>query len=132
MPNSQESLCPCGSGLEYNSCCGRYIENGQTAATAEALMRSRYTAYVKQNIAYLRATWYPSTCPADLEKIAGQKWTGLKIIGQSAGRPEDSSGQVEFVARYKVNGRTHKLHEHSEFVQVNGRWLYVGALIENE
>jgi len=132
MQNSKASLCPCGSELAYRACCGQYIEHGENAPTAEALMRSRYTAYVKQNIPYLRATWYPSTCPANLEKTPGQQWTGLKIIGQSAGQPEDSGGQVEFVARYKVNGRAHKLHEHSEFVQVNGRWLYVGALIENE
>ena len=94
-------------------------------------MRSRYTAYAKQKISYLRSTWYPSTCPADLENTQGQNWTGLKIISKSAGQPDDNNGQVEFVARYKVNGRAHKLHEHSEFVQVNGRWFYVGALIES-
>jgi len=112
--------CPCGTGLDYKLCCGRYIEAGKPAPTAEALMRSRYTAYVRQNTPYLRSTWYPSTCPAVLDLSDNQQWLGLKIIDTEAGNADDKSGQVEFIARYKINGRAAKLHERSEFVQING------------
>lgn len=131
MENKKPNNCPCDSGLDYAECCGPYLENKMVPATAEALMRSRYTAYTEKNVSYLRSTWYPSTCPANLEPLPQQQWTGLKIMDKKAGQASDESGQVEFVARYKINGRAEKLHERSEFVKLNGRWLYVGALVDN-
>ena len=130
MINKKDNQCPCGTGLDYAACCGQYIERIKTAPSAEALMRSRYTAYVKQNTLYLRSTWYPSTCPANLDLAENQQWIGLKIIDIQGGNADDKTGQVEFVARYKMNGRAEKLHECSEFVRVNDRWLYVGALVD--
>lgn len=115
--------CPCGGG-DYARCCGRF-HGGEPAPGAEALMRSRYSAYVLGLDAYLRATWHPDTCPAALELDAPPRprWLGLTVKSHI---PLDAShATVEFIARYKLNGRAFKLHETSRFEQVDGRWLYV-------
>lgn len=89
-------------------------------------MRSRYSAYVLGLEAYLRNTWHPSTCPADLSLDAeGVKWIGLDVRRCERGGPSDEEGIVEFVARYKVQGRAHRLREISRFVRKDGRWHYV-------
>ena len=90
-------------------------------------MRSRYSAYVTLNEGYLRETWYPVTCPRDLALIPEQRWLGLKVLAVEDGGPEDERGVVEFVARYKIQGKGHRLHEVSQFEHVAGRWLYVGG-----
>jgi len=113
--------CPCGSTKPYGQCCGP-CHGGTPAATPEALMRSRYSAYVLGLTDYLKTTWHPSTCPAnlDLNESPAPKWMGLDIKKATA-------TQVEFVARYKLNGRAHKLHELSDFVQEEGRWYYLAG-----
>ena len=88
-------------------------------------MRSRYCAYVHMNAAYLRASWHPETCPADIGFDDNIKWLGLKIISTVAGGSDDERSEVEFVARYKINGRAFRLHEHSRFVRYRGAWVYV-------
>jgi SEC-C motif-containing protein len=119
--------CPCG-GPDYAACCGRYLDAGEMAPDAERLMRSRYSAYVLGREAYLRATWHPRTCPADLSIDAGaQKWLGL-TVKRHVVRDADHA-EVEFVARYKIGGRAHRLHETSRFVREDGRWLYVDGEI---
>ncbi len=120
-----ELACPCGAAASYAACCGRYLDAGQRPATAEALMRSRYMAYVQGRADYLLQTWHPSTRPAtlDLEGEPGA-WLGLKVIRAEARDPEDAQGLVEFVARYKVNGRAHRQHEISHFVRENHQWFY--------
>jgi len=100
--------------------------------TAEALMRSRYTAYVLGNESYLSKTWHPNTRPDDLDADDGGRWLGLKIIRTEAGGPEDETGLVEFVARYKIGGRGHRLHETSRFVGYEGRWVYVDGEIDEK
>lgn len=88
-------------------------------------MRSRYSAYVMGLEPYLLATWHASTRPASLE-LAGEtatKWLGLEIRRRQA--TDDSHAVVEFVARYRVAGRGHRLHEISNFVREDGRWFYV-------
>jgi SEC-C motif-containing protein len=124
--------CPCGSGRDYAQCCGPYLNGHAFPATAEALMRSRYTAFVQQDAAYLRQTWHHSTCPQDLSfsQQAPIKWLGLKILRSEAGKEHDATGVVEFVARYKVNGKAERLHETSRFVNEAGRWLYVQGEVE--
>ena len=120
--------CPCGLPASYEECCGRYIDHPECAApTAEALMRSRYTAYTRQDAGYLQASWYPDTRPDQLElsdPSAPVKWLGLEILNRAAGQAGDQDGVVEFVARYKVNGRAYRLHEISQFVCQAGRWYY--------
>ncbi|MES2948050.1 MAG: YchJ family protein [Pseudomonadota bacterium] len=116
--------CPCGTGLELAACCGLWhsgLPAGVHAPTPEALMRSRYSAYVLGLIDYLMATWHPSTAPGDLE-LQPIKWLGLEVIHAESGA---DVGVVEFVARCKVNGRAERMHELSRFVRENGRWYYI-------
>ena len=138
-------MCPCGSteitakhpesrsnppegvaSKRYADCCGRYIDLGEIAPTAEALMRSRYTAYTLGREDYLLATWYHDTRPASLElaREPHRKWLGLEVRRRNEPLGPDNA-VVEFVARYKVNGRAHRLHEISRFVREAGKWLYV-------
>ena len=93
-------------------------------------MRSRYSAFVTRNEPYLRDTWYPVTCPADLHFDPDQQWLGLKVLRTEDGGTDDERGVVEFVARYKIHGKGHRLHEVSQFEHVAGRWLYVGGEVQ--
>lgn len=91
-------------------------------------MRSRYSAFVVQNEAYLLATWQPRTRPASVPFESGTKWLGLKIV---ATRDIDANtAEVEFIARYRVGGGSAtRLHERSRFVREDGRWLYVDGAV---
>jgi len=92
-------------------------------------MRSRYTAYVMGDEKYLKRTWHPSTRPVSLglDQNPRPQWKDLKIVNTSEGSALDREGSVEFIARYKINGRAGKLHENSHFVQENGCWYYFDA-----
>lgn len=94
-------------------------------------MRSRYTAYVHDNFAYLHKTWHPQTCPEDLaappENEPRTHWLGLTIKRHTV--IDDNQAEVEFVARYKIGGRAQRLHEISRFTRLEGRWLYVNGQI---
>ena len=117
--------CPCGSGAALGACCGRWHDGPSRLAApdAEALMRSRYSAYVLGLVPYLLETWHPSTRPAALELDPATKWLGLEV---RAHRRDDAAGAtVEFVARCRTHGRATRLHETSRFVREAGRWLYV-------
>lgn len=130
MPEKQP--CPCGSGQAYADCCGRFIDGDALPETAEALMRSRYTAYSLNNARYLLDTWHPTTRRQELGLDEPVKWLDLKILNTEAGGPNDRSGRVEFVARYKLNGRAHRLQENSRFQRHSGRWFYVDGIILEE
>jgi SEC-C motif-containing protein len=117
--------CPCDGGLPLGRCCGSYISGRLTAPTAEALMRSRYTAYVLRNRDYLLATWDPLTRPKTLDLDADQRWLGLRILRTEGGTRQDDTGEVEFVARFKLAGQATRLHEHSRFRKAGDGWLYV-------
>ena len=127
----QAPACPCGSGQAYAACCGAFIDNRVLPATAEQLMRSRYSAYVLAREDYLLRTWHGFTRPAYLGLLeAGPvKWLGLKILRCEAGGLGDREAIVEFVARYQVNGRAERLHEASRFLCEAGQWLYVDGRI---
>jgi SEC-C motif domain protein len=120
--------CPCSSSrIRYADCCGRYLDGGEATPTAEALMRSRYTAYTFGREDYLLATWHHSTRPASL-KLANEprsKWLGLEVKRHE--QLDSHQAVVEFVARYKVNGRAYRLHEISRFVREAGQWCYVNG-----
>mgnify|MGYP003461222294 FL=1 len=119
------SVCDCGSGKPYAACCGRLHSGAENAASAETLMRSRYSAYVLGLEPYLLATWHASTRPAALHlaEEAGTKWLGLEVKRRQM--QDASHATVEFVTRYRIAGRGHRLHETSRFVCEDGRWLYV-------
>jgi len=118
--------CPCSSGVTYAACCGRWHAGPLhlQAPDAEALMRSRYAAYVLERADYLQATWHASTSPADSFSFEpGLRWLGLEVKRHASTGPD--SAVVEFVARSKLGGRAHRLHETSRFVREGGRWFYV-------
>lgn len=117
------SGCDCGSTRTYAQCCG-LLHAGAAAATAEALMRSRYSAYVRGLVDYLQASWHASTRPAALELEPKLKWLGLKVLSHEV---EDADhAVVEFVARCKLGGGSaQRMHERSRFVRENGHWYYV-------
>ena len=117
--------CPCGS-QNYTDCCGRY-HGGVPTPDAAALMRSRYSAYVLRLEDYLLATWHPDTRPTMLDlKADNTKWLGLEVKRHTA--ESEDRATVEFVARYKIGGRAHRLHEISRFVRENGLWFYVDGI----
>jgi SEC-C motif-containing protein len=123
------SLCVCGSGRPYAGCCGALHLDGKNALTAEALMRSRYSAYVLGLEPYLLATWHSSTRPESLDLAADgpTKWLGLEVRRHLA--QGENKAIVEFVARYRIAGRGHRLHEVSNFVREDGRWFYVDGVV---
>lgn len=117
--------CPCGSRRPYTACCGP-LHAGAPAADAEALMRSRYCAYVRGDVDYLRASWHTGTRPAELDlgETAATRWLGLEVKRHVPVDAEHAT--VEFVARYRVGGSPAvRLHEISRFVREGGRWYYV-------
>ncbi len=127
---SSDDRCPCGTGETYAACCGRYLADGRRAPTAEALMRSRYTAFATGAVHYLLVTWHPSTRPDELELDPDMVWRRLDVVRTDAGGPWDDTGTVEFVAHYRLDdgtaiGQRGRLHETSRFVREDGRWLYV-------
>jgi len=131
--------CPCG-GPAIMRCCGPFIAGAALPPSAEALMRSRYTAFVMQDEDYLRKTWHPSTRPSEriVDKDEKIQWLGLEIKSalrlrqrkEESPEPPDHD-TVEFVARFRVNGRAQRLHEVSRFVREpetpggEPRWFYV-------
>ncbi|MET3772460.1 YchJ family protein [Arthrobacter nitrophenolicus] len=117
--------CVCLSGEPYAQCCGRFHSGAAEAATAEQLMRSRYSAFVRLDADYLLRTWHPDTAPATLELDRGMGWRRLDILSTSGGGPFDSAGTVEFKAHYRHDGVRGVLHEVSRFVREDGRWYYV-------
>jgi SEC-C motif-containing protein len=88
-------------------------------------MRSRYTAYVRGDRDWLRATWHPATRRSRIDLDEQVRWIGLQILATRDGGRADARGTVEFVARYKIGGRAYRLHERSRFQRRNGAWLYV-------
>ncbi|MEV0392250.1 YchJ family protein [Polymorphospora rubra] len=117
--------CPCGSGQAYGDCCGRLHRGDTAAATAEQLMRSRFSAFAVGDTAYLLRTWHPTTRPARLTLDPGQRWTRLEILATDRGGLFDTTGGVEFRAHYRESGRPGALHEHSRFVREDGQWVYL-------
>ena len=123
--------CPCGKGPSVDECCGPYIDVTKAPETAEALMRSRYTAYALGKIDHLVATHDPETAgdldPVDMARWANEAtWQGIEVLATEAGGPQDETGVVEFVARFSLDGEDRELHERSVFRRIEGNWFYVG------
>ena len=116
--------CPCGGGNAYADCCGRF-HSGEIAPDAEALMRSRYCAYVLEDEAYLVSTWHRTTRPSRLDPADGARtqWLGLEVRRHLA--TGEDSAIVEFIARFRIGGRARRLHQTSRFVREDGRWYYL-------
>lgn len=118
--------CPCGTGQKYSDCCGPVISGATEPETAETLMRSRYTAFVLGDDAYLASSWHSTTRPVDASAPTGVQWRRLRIRNTAGGGPADDTGEVEFVAHFRTaDGARDFLHERSRFARENGRWVYV-------
>ena len=117
--------CPCGLPARLSACCGRWHAGPLhlQAPDAEALMRSRYSAYVLRLADYLLATWHPRTRPTALDFEPGQRWLGLQVLRHA--RQCDDRATVACIARSKVAGRAQQLAETSRFVRESGQWFYV-------
>jgi len=123
---TEESFCPCGSGLALSSCCLPVLNDQSLATTAEMLMRSRYTAFVQQHTQYIQSSWHTKTRPKTLNfDDHPVVWLGLQIHNQHEGSVSDSSGTVDFSCSYLENGQLCKLQEVSEFLKENGLWYYL-------
>jgi SEC-C motif-containing protein len=120
--------CPCGSGDRFDGCCAPALR-GTPPPTAEALMRSRYTAFVVGDERHLVATWHPGTRPDELSLDPAQRWTGLEIVDVEAGGDGDARGVVEFRASWRQGREQGVLHERSRFLRRGERWWYVDGEI---
>jgi SEC-C motif domain protein len=126
-----QSVCPCGSKNSLGDCCLPYIEGKSPAPTAEALMRSRYTAHVLLAIDYLWNTWSPEerirSSKVDIHAWASScEWLGLKILETHAGGVHDNQGLVSFIALFRQHGEVQQHREISVFNKTLQGWLYVG------
>ncbi len=127
MADTREARCPCGSGETYPACCGRFHSGAAVAATAQLLMRSRYSAFAVGDPGYLCDTWDPASRPAHVELDGEVNWTWLEIVDTVRGGPFDADGVVEFRAHYRGPRGHSARHERSRFVKKGGRWLYAGG-----
>lgn len=123
--------CPCGSGDTFGSCCGPLLRGERRASTAEALMRSRYTAYATQDADHLLRSWLPRTSPSYDELTASlaeeMRWLRLEIRATEGGGPFDAEGVVEFTAICRTPEGRRELRERSTFTKVDGAWQYVAG-----
>ncbi|GAA3378309.1 YchJ family protein [Streptomyces sannanensis] len=122
------SPCPCGLPAVYGECCGRFHAGTAAAPTAEALMRSRFSAFAVEDEAYLLRTWHPDTRPSRVDFDPGMRWTALEILDTAEGSAFHSMGTVTFRAHYTHGGQAGDLHEQSRFVRHEGVWVYLDAV----
>ncbi|MCA9518011.1 MAG: SEC-C domain-containing protein [Myxococcales bacterium] len=127
-----QTPCPCGSGRPYDGCCSAYLSGRATPPTAEALMRSRYTAYAREHVDYLY-----ETSSADVKRgfshadaaawARAATFTGLDVLATEAGGEGDDEGVVDFAATWEEGGKARVLRERSRFVREEGLWRYAGG-----
>jgi SEC-C motif-containing protein len=125
--------CPCGSGIAYEECCEPVVDGTRLAETAEALMRARYTAYVKDRIAFLGESLTIEQRSDFSEQDTRQwaensEWLSLEIVRTEEGGADDDAGEVEFIARFreKKSGEEQAHHEKALFKKSDGAWYYDG------
>lgn len=129
MGTPMPAACPCGRQdvrgrpLALAACCGRYLDAGQTVPDAQSLMRSRYSAHVLGRADWLLRSWHASSRPAELATDPKARWLGLQVRAHRA--VDDTHAEVEFVARWRSDGRGMRQHERSRFVREAGQWWYL-------
>lgn len=122
-------LCPCGTGIAYEKCCLPAIKGERPAPTAEALMRSRYSAYVKVETDYIFETTHPKhrsdyDAAGTKEWAESAEWRGLEIVSVEQGGADDTAGEVEFIARFEEKGELKVHHEIAGFKKEKDRWFF--------
>ena len=127
------SLCPCSSGVEFSDCCAPYLKGKKQPETAEALLRSRFTAHTFANIDYIQKTHHPAhRAEIDLASTKdwaeNSEWLSLEIIKTERGDLQDDEGTVEFIAKFNdSNGNLINHHEVSLFKKHQDNWYFVDA-----
>ena len=121
-------LCPCGSGKPYVDCCRPVIAGETAAATAEQLMRARYSAYANKETDFLFTSLHPDHregYDAKQTRNWSEKsvWEGLEIVAAEGG-PSDDQGFVEFIAHYSARDKRHRHHERAAFLKHEGVWYF--------
>jgi SEC-C motif domain protein len=124
---SQRQACPCGSGRAYSECCGPLHLGQQRAASAEALMRSRYSAFVAGDVDYLLRTWHPDTRPDELDLDTDREWIGLEVLATTGGSAFHTEGTVAFRAHFRDADGPGDQSEVSSFVRLGGSWVYTSG-----
>jgi SEC-C motif-containing protein len=137
LDDADDSPCPCGSGGSFADCCGPVLEGRAPASSAEALMRSRFTAFARGDTGHLLRSWAAETRPpsAELEDPDAQDlhWQRLRILDAVAGGADDETGVVEFVAIARGGAGKVRLHERSRFRRIPELpgWVYVDGDVQN-
>ncbi|MCP4599354.1 MAG: YchJ family protein [Proteobacteria bacterium] len=130
--------CPCCSGIDFEECCSPILNEKKAAPTAEALMRSRYTAYANGHFEHILRSMHPKhrkEFDEDAARTWSEKsdWQGLEIVSCEAGGEDDTEGVVEFIASYSQDGEQEEHHEIAEFSRVDNKWYFVdGKIVGNE
>ena len=123
-----DDACPCGFASPYADHCARtHLGSAGLGATAETLMRARYSAYVLHDRRFLLASWHPDTRPASIDFDDNIEWLDLEIVNTESGGALDSTGIVEFRARFSRSGEHLELHERSSFARAGGLWVYISG-----
>jgi len=133
---NETDSCPCGSELAYGDCCGPIVTGVRLAPTAEALMRSRYTAYAIGDMAHLKRSLdqrWQATFDEDGAREWSEKanWQGLTVLSTKAGGPGDEDGEVEFVASFEMDGEVQQLRERARFRKKGGEWRYLDGKVKS-
>lgn len=133
---SSAKACPCGSGKTFSDCCEPYIKGAKKAPSAEALMRSRYSAFATGAMDYIYNTHHESTRgELDMEGVKSwalnSEWLGLEIRETDKGQEKDSEGKVEFKCKFNYNGQEQTHHELSSFIKEKGEWFFVDGVLRN-
>jgi SEC-C motif domain protein len=124
--------CLCGSGLDYQSCCGVYHSGAKIPPTAESLMRSRFSAYAMHNADYLITTWDTNKRPESIDfSKETAVWLRLEIVDAKKGGVNDDKGVVEFKAYFQQDGEEAVMHEISRFKKVSNRWFYLDGVVKS-
>ena len=128
--------CPCGTDLDLTACCGPALSGERPAPTAEALMRSRYSAYALKNVPYILETC-DDQAREEVDESATRNWSErtewlkLEVLSTKAGGEQDQTGEVEFIARFRdERGKEHSHHEHSRFTRRDNRWFYADGKMQ--
>ena len=133
----REEECPCKSGKTFGECCAAVIAGEKKAATAEELMRSRYSAYVVGAVDFLRNS-ATKEVQAEFDEEASKAWSaqanwhGLEIVSTQGGGEGDKEGVVEFRALYTANGEFCNHHEVAQFVYTDDGWKFADGELVGE
>jgi len=132
--DSHADMCPCNSRRPYADCCEPIVAGARQAATAEELMRARYSAYARGAIEFIISSTHPDRRSECDEKAItswsrNSDWTSLEIVSTEDGGIDDNEGKVEFIARYTEDRMKKTLHETGTFRRVDGKWHYVDGSI---